>query len=759
MGLFSSKKKYTVNVTVANVFDTTMIPNSALNGIVKGIMHNGSITEYMLEDIASSIGIRAQTGFHWLQSHPSAIGLPKAGIRTYISAQNQVLQAIAANVGQDIVPEYYYLGPLNSMHFGWQYCTDALGYDPETNELTLLSAQVGHKCYLYDMMATYLREDYDWMVESDDMGMLDQLGPAPTSGYTPSRPFNTLAGIGQYAAQPAYEVSDVATEDYVTITYEFENELGVFVKRGIVASMAAFDNTADFHMCRYRTSTNKLGFFTYQHASGTYPLIDSALVFDDTALGTYLPFTYFRAHGSDSLKTETAETIEAMQKWCTYLGVNYDEMHSGVHKDPDVFDVEQAILLFAINPADDNEACVQYLFRYFSWLHTNSLSQRELVDGLYSKMQAFTSSPSQAFRIADKRFAQTFQYSGIQKQMVPGKIGRLGKYTSAFERVSQNSQRYLTQGIQGVSSGTTVSSQPAWIYRHQVLDNMYEEVAVYGLRVNYEVHSKKGFAAGSNSKNLLIPIDWAILRTIGVPAQEQILSRTLRMQVNTVIVTETPWYASGIMKSIMFVVAIVITILTAGQAWPALVAAAAIGTTALVLTVLTMVVQVLVVQYSIKLFVKELGPKAGFLAAIAMFAAAVYGGASDASWAQSLLSMSTGLVEQSNTALAGMLEDVLTELTDFQAWAAGQLESLQDRKEALGLIPTLVGLDALDVVQLSPSIVLGETPSAYYDRTVHAGNIGAASFDQTEFYVDTMLTLPQLSSVDEDFYDGSIPTA
>ena len=758
MGLFSSKKKYTVNVTTQPVFDEDQIPTSALNGIIRGIMQDGDLVENMLESVSQSIGVNASNGFNWLKRQDYPIGFPQSQLKTYISARTEMLQAIAANIGKTITAEYAFMGPLNSMHWGWQHCYSALGYNAATNELTLLSAQTGFKCYLADMVATYLREDYDWMLESNDMGMLDQRGPSPRSGYLPSAPFNTLSGMGQFAAQPAYEVSDVATDDYLTITYEFEQAPGVFIRRGITVSMGNIDNTGDYHQCRYTDSDGKTGFFTYLNGSGTYPAIDRAMLFTDQGLGNFLPWTYFRVKNQPAPDVESAETIAQMSKWCEYLGVNYDTLLDGVHQDGDVEDVAQTLMYFGANPGDKNPACIEYLFKHFEVLHNNSLSQRELVDGLYQEMQAFTSSPSQAQRIADNRFAMTFQYSGIQRQRVPGKIGVQGTWASEYAEISQNSQTYMTQSTTGVGTAQAAPKQPAWIYRHQVLDSVYEEIAVFGLRVNYEVHSKKGFAAGGQDQELLIPVDWSVMRTLGVPAQEQALCRFLRFQVNTVIITKTPWYASSIFKAILIIVAVVITVLSAGAAWQSIVAAAAVGIGALAITVLTYIVGYFAISYGVKLFVKEFGPRIGFLAAIVAIAAAAYGYSADASWASTLTSISSNLTQEAQAVQAGLLQDAVEELQDFQAWAAGQWDNLLEKKEALGLNPMLIGIDAFDVVKFTPSIVIGESPSSFFDRTIHAGNLSAASIETTEYYASSMLQLPQFNATVGDFYNGSIPT-
>lgn len=761
MGLFSSKKKTVVNVTVQPVFEEAQVPTSALNGIVKGIMQDTDIVPTMLDELMGCMGIRALTGLYNTQQRPYEVGIPSAQVATYIQAKDQVLAAIQANIGKTIKPEYYYMGPLNSMHFGWQHCYNALGYNPNTNELAGLSASTGFPCYLTDMVATYLREDYDWMLQTNDAGMLDQMGPSPRSGYRPSAPFNTLSGIGVYAPQPAYEVSDVATEDYVTIQYEFKDANGTFVTRGLTVSMAAFENTQDFHMCRYVDSAGKIGFFTYQHGTGTYPSIDQAYALENTEFGTYFPWAYFRLRREDVYDVESRESVDQMRAWCDTLGVSFDKLHEGVHQDPNSDDVEQSILMMAVYPGRQNAACQEYLFKHFTALHSNALSQAALDPTLEGRLEAFTSSPSQMQHISDNRFSMSLQFSGITKRRVAGSVGKRGEYKSHFGIMSQDDQNFMTQTSQGTGVATAISQQPGWVYQYQVADSVYEEVIVYGLRSVYNVHRKKGFAAGGQDPELLIPLDSAIVRTMSVPAREQLLCRGLIMVVNTVIEIKTPWYASSVFRIVLLVIAVVVTIFSGGSAWQSIVAAASLGSVALAITLLTLIVQAVVVSVVVKLFVRLVGPKFALIVALA---AVIYGNTNaaasqlSATWAENLVSIGTALVNEAATVnqqqIAAGIRDIVDDAEAFSVWAQEQMDGLGDKMQELGLNPAIVGLNTFDVVKMGPQLVLGESPTDYYSRTVHAGNIGVLSIEMTESFVAVQTQLPTFNQTRETFNYG-----
>lgn len=762
MGLFSDKKKIVVNVTVQPVFEENMIPESVKAGVIKYVM-DGSVTnlsDSINEELIGCTGTKINTGFSWAKNNDYIPGIPQADVKNTIEAKQTVLNTIVANVGQTITVDYYRFGPMNSLHFAWQWLANTHGYNPNTNELVGLTASTGFPCYLADMRATYTRDSFEFITETYDTGVLEQLGPSPSSGWTPSKPYTNLnpGGIGSSAAQPAYEVSDVAEDDYVTVTYEFQDAAGNFVRRGLTVAITGISDD-DYHQVRYQRADGVYGFFTYLHASGTYPLIDVAYLMEYNGLGTFYPWAYFRVQGNEvGDKQPFFEMYDHCKKWLSYIGVNFDTISAAVHEDNDVSDVEQCILQVAVKPDNQHPAVIEYLFKHFAALHENSLPQAALGATLPDKMLAFSLSASQLQHIADREFAQTLQYSGIARTRHAGVIGRKNTFTSTYGKVPSNAQVITSVTPTGTEPVTHWDVQPAYVYRWQVEDSIYEEIAVFGLKINYKVHSKKGFGAGAGSDELLIPVDREIMRTISTAKREQVVCRGLYLLVNTVVIVKTPWYASSFFKAVLMVVAVVVTILSAGTAWQTIAAAIQIGVWSTVVTIFTMVLQYIVVSVAIKLFVKTLGPKIGLITAIAALAVGGYNAMSDTknAWAENLLSVGNGLVSASNAAYQDMLQGVQQEMADFAEWAEGKWDTLDDKREQLGLDAQWQGLTGFDFIGSVPQTVFGESPDAYYSRTVHSGNIGASSFDMIEYFCDVRLQLPEISETEELFNGNAI---
>lgn len=762
MGLFSSKKKITVNVTAQPVFEEKQIPKSVQSGVLKYILDGDitSLSDSINEELVSSTGTKINNGFGWAKRTDYTPGIPTAHVASNIDARNTVLNVIATNVNQSVTQVYYRFGPINSLHYGWQWLVTTYGYNPETNEIVGLSQSEGFPCYLKDMRATYTRDSYDFITETYDTGVLDQLGPSPSSGYTPENPFTYLApmGIGEYAPQPAYEVSDVAVDDYLTITYQFKNAAGEIINRGLTVAITGISDE-DYHQVRYKKADGKTGFFTYLHGSGKYPVIDLAYLMEYNNLGTYYPWAYFRVQNQQVKDTGPfANAYKDCKKWCNYIGVNYDTLNEAVHKDQDVDDVAQCILQVAVRPDSQNQGVLEYLFKHFSVLHQNAVPQQALGTTLADKMLAFSSSPSQLQKIMDRYFGQTMQFSGIAASRHSGVIGKKGFYTGHYGYVPQNAQLITSITPTGTETETKWSEQPAYVYRCQVEDSIYEEVAVFGLRMDYQVHYKKGFGAGPGSDELLIPVDREILRTVSVAKREQVVCRGLYMLVNTVVITKSPWYASSFFKAVLLVVAVVITVVSFGSAWQTIVAAAAISTAAVMVTIFTMVLQYIAVTVAIKLFVKKFGAKVGLIAAVAAIAIGGYNSMSggEGMWADGLLATGNGLTKQSNAAYQDLIADEYEKMEDFNEWAKGQFDSLNDKREQLGLTAQWHGLSGFDFIGLVPQTIYGESPSDYYSRTVHSGNIGAASYDLVEMFHSYKLQLPKLSDTQELLEYGDI---
>lgn len=726
MGIFSVKKKVIVNTTVQRVFEEASIPDSPKSGIIKGIMAGDDLVEYMLEQTSGSLGIRADVGYNWAKSNDYFWGMPQSKILSGIDARQIVAQTIARSEGP-ITTYYNNYGALNSIHWAYTECIRLWQWNPVTNRLPGLEAGRG-QVYLYDIVPYYSKDTLDWNKDVFTLGLLENWGFSPLSGVTPSRPYNTVGGMGQYANQSPYKQS-ANTTDYVIITYEWKDSNGV-IQKGTHRIDMLMDLEADYHQVRFRRSNGTVGFFTYKQGSGTYPDIDGVFTIKYEAAGTYYPWAYFHFNKLPA-QAQGAKAFWDCKKWCRYLGADYEKLMDTVQLDPNLQDVQQSILFMGVNPGSEEQYDQNYLFEYCAWLYHNGIRQRQKAQGLPDKFGDYSNALDQVITIQDKHFGMDFSYSGIKFERKTGKVAPVGKFTGK-QLTAEN------------SSGLLSTIQPAYRYQKQVLDAVYEEVTIFNPQLHYRVTHKKGHVAGPGAKELLFPLDKAIVDQLSVRGKEKLLARALHMCVNTLTIIKAPWYSSTFFKIILIAVAIVVTVFTLGQAWQTIMAAAALGATALAITILQMVVTAIAIDYGVKLFVKTVGAELGLLTAVLLMAVSAYGMSTEATWSENLMAISSNMAKTASQDLqaemAQLMKDISAELATFDDMMAG----LDETAKELGLGKTPL-LGPLDVMHMSPAIIPGETPGDFFQRTIHTGNIGAASLDVAQHFVATKLTLPDIN--------------
>jgi hypothetical protein len=177
---------------------------------------------------------------------------------------------------------------------------------------------------------------------------------------------------------------------------------------------------------------------------------------------------------------------------------------------------------------------------------------------------------------------------------------------------------------------------------------------------------------------------------------------------------------------------------------------------AVAMIIIASIVKSVLEMLIIKLFVKAVGLDAALIVAVLLAMYGMYSsfdlksstGVLDstasavkgAPWSSELLKISTGITKGIGTEIGGLMENLTTEASDFQKETTKQLELLETAQKLLE------GNNLL-----SPFVFFGETPDAFYNRTVHASNIGLMGITAITNYVDIALTLPKLQQTVGDY--------
>ena len=747
MGLFDTRYKTVVGTAVSRVISDTGLPDSAKTGVMKAILNNGSVPEYVMEDLITSLGVRADRMYAYAEDNYT-YGLPTATVFASSVGVAEVGAVLASISGGPVQIEYSHLGAPNILHFGWMQAMALHGYNSVTNMLGPLTAQLGHDVFMENLVVIVPQDRLpDYNPEA-----LEQWGSSPMSGAAPNRlaAASPVAG-GLYGHSPVIaDPANGAERAVIQYIYEdLEQEVdgmdAVFdpMVRGAViipftGPMAV--SGADYFHVKY-VFNGQPRYWMYRAGSGTHPSLDRLVNKPIDALGSFFPFAYFRFDKESQATDTSTDAYRTTKKMLKYIGVDFDAVAAAIDENPDIADVEQAMLIMAVPANSEDPQELAYLYSFFEKLHL-SRGQVSLSPAAGAASSFFTGQinmPRYALGIEDAKFKMALSDAGLYKSRKVGTVpGGYGMGTSVeITRVP-----YMDEQLGGV----TYQDYPIkyHYYRKQVSRFMYDEILVVDLQMMYQVLEGYATTADELDDILLIPLDKSITEDYSIRDRERLYARSLHFVFNSSQIQKIKWYQTDWFQIVLIIVAIVIVVFSYGSAFEALGAAIALGSTvaitAAALTILMNIMMNILYSYLLKLFVKEVGLDVAIvIAVIAAFAGYYqYMGAESlagAPWAAELLQLSSGLTKAMTDAVKGDMGNLLAEYESFNLFKDEATKQLEEANKLLN-----------SNTRLDPFVIFGETPNDFYNRTVHSGNIGMVGIGAISNYVEIALTLPTLNS-------------
>jgi len=747
MGLFS-KSVTAVGTSVMRAIEDTQLPDAIRSGFINSSWNDDSqLIENIMEAMVGGIGVKA-TRMHEYGRKTYLYGLPTAHLQSSTDALPQVKAVIEAQQGGPVNINYYHFGAPNLMHIAWYTLMNNFGYNSTTNEIvTLTNSKAGKKVYLKDMHAVV----NDATLPEKENGSLDQWTRTPNWGFTPERPMSS-GGITFLSAHSVFKVTPTP-QDFIKVDYVWEEPVnavtnGVAVVRKEIREgtfnilVSGYIPNTDWHQVEY-TRNGVIQYFMYGSGAGTYPTIDNVHKTQHNNLGDFFPFTYFRFNKTAQNLDKNSLGYKHSKKITRYLGMDFDTICDGINSNPDIADVEQAMMMMSVPADTTNPMEVRYLYDFFKALHGSKSGQPGNPNGidadtplqqLISK-QLKASSPEGNIIIQDKRFKMALSYSSISKTLQSGNLGPVGTYTGGYTKI----ETVITgEDLETGTSYSWSSFQPCHTYRRQISEVAYEEIKVYDLKMTYHIFGEYTTVADEEDKILLVPLDMFIVGEYSIPDRELLYARSLHYVFNSRVVTKLKWYQTPLFRAIILIIAIVLTVLDLGSDGGSWIAAAlaVTGYTAVVITIIFNIIVGKLIAAAFKLFVKVFGIKIAFVLAIVAIIYGAYnvfdfGSVIGAPWAAEMLNVANGLI---TAALEDKYNDLLAQQDQFKLFVDEQ-EKLLDTANKL--------LESTNF--LTPAIIFGEKPYEFYERTIHSGNIGVLSFDALSSYVDNALTLPKIT--------------
>ncbi len=736
MGIFSSRYITQVGTSTTRAIEDDALPDAVKLGLTKAIFdddQSADIPDYVMNELSGSLGVRANRMYRAAKNSGYVHGLPNDTLQSSTAAQPIVKQVLEAIEGSPVTIQYAHISAPNTQHLAWMSIITAFGYNPNDNTLSTLPNMDSGTYYLDDLIINLPASKAGQLLQSS----LAQWGPAARSGFSPTRGNSQITGL--LAPTPFNLEADVQQEQaQVEMAYR-PGEQYLAERVTFYTNVMALDDKEDYVHARYVVN-GVIKYWLYKIGTGTYPALDTVFAEPAATNGTYFPFIYYRYNKQSELDDPNTAAYIDSDKLTGKMGIDYATIGNAINDNPDIADVEQAMMLFAVPPETDNDIENRYLYDYFNRFYSELPEQFETPDqttiqNVFDGLQELT---VHSQIIKDQRFKMILRNQGIYKQRRVGKVGVPGTHTSGT--TEENITK--TYVINGVSTDKVFPVKTHW-YRKQVGRLHYEEIKVVNLEMLYYVLDEYTTTSDETENILLIPLDYTITNEYSSKDREELYSRSLHYVFNSVVVAKVKWYQTRIFRDLLLIVAVILTIYSFGSDGGSLIAAIAAGSSAAVAAaVYVIIVRILtglVLQYVFKLFAKEVGAEFALVLSLVLTIYAVgsgirTGSIENAPWASEMLQLANGLTSGVEAYTEDLLEDLEQEYADFEDYKEEQTALLEERSELLS-----------DNNKLSPLIIFGESPGEFFDRTTHSGNIGVLALSTTSSYVDIALTLPKLN--------------
>lgn len=731
------KTRTSVGTSVSRAIEDALIPSAIRTAIENSVLTGTEMTEYMVAGLADSMAARAHRMYDFAKAGNYTHGVPSGDFYTPAVTGEAELLRVLQDIEGPGVPlslQYRHYGAPNNLHFGWVQLITEHGYNTATNQLADLSEIKGSPVYLEDMVVVIPASE----ASQQDTDSLKQWGFSPRSGHTPDRPA-PAAGIRGMIPHSPVELSATATVEHLRVTYVW-GTAGSLQRESLEIPVTGLSESALYFHASYLAG-DELKYFFYRDGAGTYVLLDQVFDAPPTPNGSFFPFIYFRYEKVSELENKDSDSFKTSRRLMKQLGMDYEQVAEAINANPDIADVEQAMLMMAVPANTENQVERRYLWDFFNALYITQPTSTQASDpdsnllaDLIGRLSGF-SNPGIA--VQDKRFKLWLDNEGLYKRRVAGVLGKVGTYTSGFES-SPKTREVLDPSTGAAVTITTPGAHH--YYRRQVSAGFYDEILVVRMRTVFQIYGDYSSIGDEEDPILLIPLDKAITERYPMPKREELYSRSLHYVFNSRVTTKVKWYQTSWFRAVLIIVMIVVTVLTQGATAKELAALIQAGYyAAAAYIVLVKILEAVLIRAIFKVLVRALGTEFAFVVAVIAAAAGVIsamesGSVAGAPFAKDLLMLASGLASGVSDVTGDLLDALAGEFLALEDWKKAQEEVLEAGRDLLG-----------ENSRLNPFVIFGETPQEYYDRTVHSGNIGVLSITAISQFVAVSLTLPKLN--------------
>lgn len=783
---FKSKKKISVASSTVNLAGDKKKPifmrEVIFNATMQGRDYPNSIVNSLIQGPGNKLRKYYRYGRdHYTQGLPrGSVTVPKADSSKCIEVvQNQVaggpIEVIQFDVGMPD-PDYWVM----------EYLTDTYGYDPDTGLITSTPPGVSPDAefmYQIDKASASSREVVNLYFTNPGTDV-EIVVPTTidTNNWSSAYTYCMLAYRTILSTQ-----TTSSTEERARLDTDKEGEVSTTVK------MVNADASMEYRTTKVTTEfyeetdivTGDIKLFTriitvisikpmkdpdyfmYHVGSGLYPELDNYYgLAGNKPTSDYFPIVFFREWNTDLFHPnyKNSARYKSATKLLKTVSISAQEMRKSINANPDIGEVDHAYLVIGVPINSPEQASKRYLFEYFKAIAPRlSITKNDFLYG-----PAWMRNTKNTIQMQQDTYDIAIRLNFADHTTKRGNIGRIGHCTvekgNQTEEIIWEEPIYDTNGKQIGGGAVGTRTYGAIFIKKQVSDTHYEQMEIVGLEhTNYIYKGKSVGISGWDALNdpketkFLIPLLYSIQQKVNLAKFTQVSTDCYHMVFNSYKVTKIKWYQSGIFKAITVVIAIVVTVYSAGAfaaGLSAAVAAATAAGTSVIAAVTTYIGSQLLLAVALGVGMNILGSVIGaegmfLLAAIAsVYVMSSWGSAQLSSapgaqtglpFADEILAVVPAIIKGGEQDLQRSFAQLRKEMREFEQFTETKNKEMEEAWEELYQDPS--GLNYQRFIE-SSYIRLFETPELFFGRTLNP-TAGTMSTDMVGLFVPNALQLPR----------------
>jgi hypothetical protein len=490
---------------------------------------------------------------------------------------------------------------------------------PSLIRQTVASSIVGNRSLSNDLMESFMNGIF---VKSRAMYSYGRRGdnPSVAGGFVRGLPTGKTVYTPSGSPSQVKAIIEKETGEKVFLAYnlideEDDGELWYDVEYYVLDNRGNI--TGDLIPWRYQASTE------------VYPSL-TPKGGDEAEVSPYFPIVPIRER-NQRIKETDPELYKTGRHTLRTIGVDFDRLDESIHdgENTDLGFLDHAYVIVAVDIATKVPNSNIYLFDYFNTLYYESGVKSEDYEYWFENVKDVDQNddpeveeflppppPINRLEVSDGNYKMVLGWQYITKEL---KTGVVAKKNQVHKEVISNLS--IEFGDQESYRAYRVN-RDVLVLQKQISDTQYMEIQVAGLvHTNYIGSAKKtidttlseAFARNEDKNNFVIPLRQDVLKHMGSIKGHDLMYDSVRLVVNSHESNKLKWYQTGLFKVAVVIVAVAVTVFSAGTA--GMTAAQIAGL--VMSTIATTVVTMLVVEVGLKMITDFLGPELALVAAVA----------------------------------------------------------------------------------------------------------------------------------------------